>query len=784
MALLGCVLLVSCIAVTPVALPAADPSEPPPAPAAHPSEPGSHVFEEEIEVLGMTPVDGVGLELDRVPGNVQRATGEEIDSSQSLGLAQFLTDRLGSVHGNEAQGNSFQPDIQFRGFGGSPLLGASQGLAVYQDGVRLNEPFGDTVQWDLVPRSAIASLDLIPGSNPLFGLNALGGAFSIKTKTGFSHPGTRARVLAGSFAQEAVELETGAHRGAMSYFLTGNVLKEDGWRDFSPSEVRQLFANVGRRGDGGSWDLSVAAARNDLTGNGAVPIQLLEEDRAAIFTHPDETGTRLGLVTLRGNRLVRKVLFEGSLHVRRSDIDTFNGDDTPYEPCEEPDDLGFLCEEEDLVLDETGDPVLLDPEEDGLDAVNNVTETRQSGYGGIVQATLPRALFGRDNRLVLGVTYDRADARFSSRTELADLTADRGTEGRGIFVSNAAVRVATETRHHAVFLADTFSWTPRTALTLGARYNVSEIELQDRLGTRLDGRHRFARLNTSVGLSHQLNERATLQCAFGESSRTPTPVELTCADPEAPCRLPNAFVSDPPLDQVVTRTFEVGARGGTARLGWNLGVFHAATKDDILFISSGSLTSQGHFDNVGRTRRRGLEVAFDARPFDGLSWSLSYTLLDATFESPFLASSPNHPLSENGEIPVERGDRLPGIPKHNLKAGIEVKPGAKVRLGADLLWSTDQRFRGDEANLAPAVPGYTLVNVRGTVRLSDRLKAFAQVRNLFDNDYETFGVYGEPDEVLGSSFEDPRFLSPGAPRAFTAGIEVRLSSSSKWRDSQ
>ena len=114
---------------------------------------------EVIEVIGTTPL-GSELDADVIAANVQTATAEEMREQGALDLADFMRRSLGSVFVNEAQSNPLQPDVQYRGFVGSPLLGLPQGLAVYQDGVRSNEPFGDTVNWALIPESAIASVYL------------------------------------------------------------------------------------------------------------------------------------------------------------------------------------------------------------------------------------------------------------------------------------------------------------------------------------------------------------------------------------------------------------------------------------------------------------------------------------------------------------------------------------------------------------------------------------------------------------------------------------------------
>lgn len=195
-----------------------------------------------VNVVGATPLPGLELPRDRVPAPVQTATGAEIANSGALSLADFMNRRLGSVHVNEIQGNPFQPDVSFRGYTASPLLGTPQGLSVYVDGIRVNQPFGDIVSWDLLPRTAIASIALMPGSNPLFGLNTLGGALAVQTKDGFTEPGSSFQLTAGSYGRVMAEGESGGNDGhGFAWYGAANVFRESGWRDDSASELGQVF---------------------------------------------------------------------------------------------------------------------------------------------------------------------------------------------------------------------------------------------------------------------------------------------------------------------------------------------------------------------------------------------------------------------------------------------------------------------------------------------------------------------------------------------------------------
>jgi len=299
------------------------------------------------------------------------------------------------------------------------------------------------------------------------------------------------------------------------------------------------------------------------------------------------------------------------------------------------------------------------------------------------------------------------------------------------------------------------------------------VELDDQLGTALTGDHTFKRFNPAVGATYQIAPTLNVYGSYSESNRVPSPVELTCADEDAPCRLPNAFVADPPLDDVVAKTFEVGVRGRVGQVNWSATAFNTRNEDDIIFISAGPLTNQGFFDNIGDTRRRGIELSANGR-VGRVDWFASYTYLEATFETPITIASDHHPLAVDGEISVEKGDRLPGIPRNIFKAGATIAITPKLLIGGDLLYNSDRVLRGDESNQLDTVDGFTVVNLRGQYQFNKNLSAFIRVDNVFDEEYETFGVLGEPDEVLGDEFDDPRFLGPGAPRGGWIGLRLTL----------
>ena len=730
---------------------------------------------ETIEVVGQTPL-GAGIDADRVAANVQRVTAEEIAAQRALDLADFMKRNLASVFVNEAQGNPLQPDLQYRGFVGSPLLGLPQGIAVYQDGVRINEPFGDTVNWALIPDSAIDTVYLMPGSNPLFGLNALGGAISIATKDGFTSEGSRAQVYGGSFGRFGAEAQTGGSiDDRFGYFLTASYLEEDGWRNFSPSEAVQVFGKLAWQFAATTFDVSLNLADTDLIGNGPAPVELMEIDRREIFTRPDITENELALLNLDFEHTLGDALvLTGNLYLRSSDVGTYNGDDSDYEECE--DDPGFICEEEDddeeIVFDENGNPIVASPSLIG--ATVNRTHTEQDGVGFGLQAAWEGRLGERENLFLVGMAYDDSDIDFVADTELGTLDATRLAVPGGVFVGDSFTLLTAQNSTLSFFLSNTFSLSDSVALTLSGRFNDTDVELHDGLGTALDGDHSFSRFNPAIGLTAQVSDSLTAYASYSESNRAPTPVELTCADEDDPCRLPNAFLADPPLEQVVAGTFEIGVRGEWSSGDWQAGAFRTTNEDDILFISAGALTNEGYFDNVGRTRRDGIELSLSGMTGEAFSWFVNYTLLDATFRESVALPSPNNPAAIDGEVNVAPGDRLPLIPQQLLKAGLRWQLSDRLTLGADLIGGGDFHMRGDEGNDLEGIGDYVVVNLRGDYRVGDKLRFFATVDNLLDREYETFGLFGEPDEVLGDDFEDSRFLSPAAPRAAWLGFEVEF----------
>ena len=731
-----------------------------------------------VNVVAPTPVAGTEIPANKLPYYVQSANDDSIQRSQTLDISDFMNRNLAGVTINQAQNNPLQPDLQFRGFTATPLLGGSEGISVYLDGVRVNEVFGDTVNWDLIPTDAVERMSLLSGSNPVFGLNTLGGAVSIQTKTGFSDPGTRAEVYGGSFARWDATAETGGNNGAWGWYLIGNYFDEDGWRDNSPSRATNFYGTLSWRGDAASLDLHLGHGDTDLTGNGAAPVEELAQRYESIFTAPDNTQNKMDLASLQGSfdfNEATKLSFT-AFH-REVKSRSYNGDTSGFEACDDDDEI--LCDDEgEPILDQNGNTISED-----FDAINNISHRDQTSDGGTLQLSFNQPIGGMQNLLVVGADYTDGSLKFDSNVEASMLQDNLETvPNTGIFIPEDALNVHSSTRSTGIYVMDTLSITQALALTLSGRYNHTRTTITDQTGENpdLDGKHTFSRFNPAAGITYQWSPALNFYGGYSESTRAPTPVELTCADEDAPCKLPNQFLADPPLKQVVAKSWEAGLRGliGDAgeRMNWHVGLFRTTNVDDILFqATGGSSSNEGFFANVGDTRRQGLEASLSGSMFDKrLSWYANYTYLDATYLTTFTENSANHPdADDDGLITVHRGDHIPGLPRNSFKLGGDFTLWEGLTIGGDVVANSGQYLRSDEANLLPKVPGYAVFNLRAVYAFNEHVSVFGRIDNVFDREYYTFGILGEPGEVF-PDFEDPRFFSPAQPRAAWVGVRVAL----------
>ena len=802
-------------------------------------------FGQSVDVVGVAPGLGSGVSRDRLPGTVAVVGADELAERLTPSLSDALNERLGAVTLEGATTNLFQPTVRFRGFTASPLLGLPQGVAVYQNGVRINEPFGDTVQFDLIPQFAVSQMQLSAGTEPTYGLNALGGALALRLKNGFDDAGLRGEVSGGSFGRVTGTAEWGDQIGPWGIYLGATGFDEDGWRDHSASTVTQAVADVAYRQGRVDAGVSFTYADSDLNGNGAAPIELLEVDRSAVFTFPDNTQNRLAFTQGRFNMTLSATWsIQATGYYRDLDRTTLNGDEAEFGVCDDDflplgapantlclgddddddDDDGTADGDGDLAgaafggarraVDDDDDPVGMDNDDDddddeegeqrplvdagdttrfiteddaAGDAAFNRTSTRTQGYGASLQAVATSTVGERDNVLTLGAAADLADVDFASNSEVGTLTATRTVDGSGLLAGifgeapDDLFNTSLETRNRAfgLYFSDTLSLTDRAHVTVSGRFNHARVEIDDRLGTSLDGNHDFSRFNVGAGAVYQIADAMSVFGRYTEANRAPTAAELSCADPEEPCRVPNAFVSDPPLEQAVARSVEGGLRGRVTLGGsvdWSIAFYRTGISDDILFVASPELIGTGFFQNAGDTRRIGLDAEITGQ-VARTGWYASYGLVQATFESSLELpgnAEVNSATTEDGVLMVQPGDRLAGIPRHSFKAGVRQAVLDTWDVAVETVAASSRVFVGDEGNDQEPLPGYGIVNLRSAYRFTDHLEVFVRIENLLDHDYSTFGALAELEVFLSEvpDATDPRFLGPGAPRSGFAGLRI------------
>jgi len=752
---------------------------------------------EEVVIIGTTPVPGLNIDADKVPGNVQSLTREALRQDGSADLIKGISARLGSVNINDTLADPFQPDILYRGFEASPVLGTPQGLAVYQNGVRINEAFGDTVNWDLFPDIAVDRIDIV-SANPLFGLNALGGALSVTMKNGFSFQGVDGDASGGSFNQRQAAAEFGANDGRFGIYGAAHILDQDGWRLFSHDSVHQYYLAASFRDDGASLNLAYTRANNRLFGQGAAPVQSLALDSRNVFTGPQNNLNDLNFVTLNGSyNFTERLGVQGVLYSRNYRQTVANGDNSNFTACTTAGNAGDLCQGDGVTPLANATGALIPDISDGGAVIigqSDFERIRSDGLGGSLQFTSTLPISGHGNSFGLGATFDTAQTNFYSGTEVGVLDASLTVLPSGLFVSTAEgsdfsatpVNLNANNKYYGFYITDTFDLTSLLSVTASARYNVAKVDLTDRIGAALSGNNRFAHLNPALGATYKLLPSLTAYVGYSTNNRTPTASEIECSDPAKPCLLPTNLAGDPPnLRQVIAHTAELGARGrwSTAsggHINGNISVFRTDSDDDIYGIATS--VSTGFFQNIGSTRRQGFETSLN---YQSGRWSAyaQYSYIDATFRSALLLNSPSNPYQDaDGNIQVLPGEHLPLIPKNRVKLGADVSPLPHWSIGASLALATSSFYRGDESNQNPQLPEYHPVSLRTSYQITRRLQLFANVQNVFDEHYSTFGLYSDPTGVgapgvpPNADSNDPgvdnRFQSPAMPRSYFGGIRV------------
>jgi outer membrane receptor protein involved in Fe transport len=547
---------------------------------------------------------------------------------------------------NEVGGNPWQPEIFYRGYSAGAIAGNPQGLSIFVDGVRENQPFSDVVLWDTIPTFALAGAQVVGGSNPIYGLNTLGGAISMQTKNGKMFNKGVISATAGSWDRTGSLVEMGGiiDGTKIDYYFGYNHTSENGWRDYSPSHLNQAFGKIGLDLEtGGRVELSYTGASNNLIGNGLAPKYLLGADNAGVNTVPDATENRYNKFNLAYTDLISDtVMLSANAYYVQSNRYTLNGDAEIEFDADEFTNSGYSSINGRYMVNQGN-------EIDEIEAETRTTKTKQDKYGVTAQLTFTDDLFGYKNHLVTGVNLETsligfvqneyADTGFVGNSRVVN------TQNREEFENNTDLQGRTKTA--GLYAVDTLSLNDQWHVTGGLRYNYTEIDNKDRRADQSEGslteKASYARINPTIGVTFKPTENYQTYASYSESNRAPTSIELGCSNPAIACSLPTQMADDPPLDDIVSKTYEAGASGRlTGDVKWNAAIYHAMNHDDIHFINNNAQNGLGYFDNVGRTRRDGIDVGVSGSGLFGmdlfgqgnkLSWSGSYGYVNATYDS-------------------------------------------------------------------------------------------------------------------------------------------------------
>ena len=782
---------------------------PPSSPAPAPQLPA-------FQAVAPTPVTGLGIDRDKVPAMVQTLPAQDFSRDYSPNVVETFVQRIPGVTTNNVQGNEFATDLRYRGFAASPLQGTPQGLAVYMQGIRINEAFGNTVNWDLIPKVAIGRSDIWT-NNPAFGLNALGGAISFQMKDGFTYSGTEFDASGGSYGRVGGSLQYGVRNGEWGLYLAAEGLKDDGWRYQSPSRLARFYGDLGWKGTDAEIHLVTSAADNFFGVIGPTPIELLANDYRAIYTWPQTTKNQAALVALNGRYSVTDHwTVQSNLYYRRFNQQHVDGNAAELERCSGAAKnplFNTLCLENDAfpqprppaadfqVLNQNGQPIPCPPGVGNTCATTpwgtvDRTFTKGLTTGASLQALNDDKVLGHDNYFVIGASVDRSKIGFLGNSELGFIYPDlfvgpnAAVPGTGQIIHTAGnigfspVSLAAWQTYYGAYFNETFDLTNRLSVTAGGRYNLAAIDMSDLLGTspELNSSLTYARFNPVTGFTYKiLPDLMTFYAGYSEANRIPTPLELGCSNPQKPCLLEGFLVSDPPLQQVVAKTVEAGLRGNintaSGRGDWKLGLFHTDSQNDIIQVAS-VLQGRGVFQNVPLTRRQGLEAGANYQTGQYLVYA-NYAFIDATYQFSGKLASPNNPFADaNGDIFVTPGKQIPGIPRHQVKGGVDYWITPELKLGTDVIWVSSQWFIGDDANQNPKLADYWVANLHGSYQLTKEWQIYGVINNLFNRKFATFGTFFDTQSTVAVAIPnvltDPRMVTPAQPLSVYVGMRAKL----------
>ena len=744
-----------------------------------------------FDVVATTPLGGGEIDVAKSPFAVWQTSSQDIQTFNDTTLPDTLARQAPGVTVGNVSGNDFQPDLSYRGFDATAVTGTPIGLAVYQNGVRINEAFGDTVNWELIPENAIDKTAIIAG-NPIFGLNALGGAVTVTMKNGFTWQGSEADLSGGSFGRAQEELQFGKQIGNYSVYVAATQINDGGWRVDGASQITNFYGDVGYKANGFESHLQLTAGDSQLGAAAFTPLQLLQNNWGSVYTVPQTTENKMAMLAWTGSYAYSPTLsFQGGAYFRAFNQAHVDGNPTSLSPCPP-----FSCLNGSPVHDTLGG-IIPDLSNGGTTDLGEIDRswTQSRSLGASAQAVDTDKLAGHDNTLTVGASLDYGWTRFTGNSQLGTFFNDNNTSfpviGAPFIIDEpdsflSPVAVHANNTYAGLYALDTYSVNDRLTVTAGGRFNYAGIDLEGANGALLNGFSNFMHVNPTLGFTYKLTPDINFYAGYAMTNRAPTPLELGCADPNNPCIIDNFLVSDPKLKQVVGQTFEVGFRGQNAlsqlglgpewgKLQWSAGLFRTTLDNDILPQQS-AVTGFGFFANVGTTLRQGAEVSAQ---WTGDRWTAyaNYTYIDAVYLTTFAESSPFNPVADaNGFIPITNGTAIAGIPKNTVKVGVDYAVTDKWHVGADMVAASGQVLIGNENGALPQAPGYAVFGLHTSYQVAKQVQIYGLVQNLFDQRFYTAGGLFDITNLPNSApfLTNPTTLGPAKPFAIYGGMRITL----------
>ena len=647
-------------------------------------------------------------------GRTATLTSSDLDERGVRSLADAL-EELPGVTTSDELGALAQLDVTLRGFQVSPTIGLPQGVTVYVDGVRMNEPDANEVNFDLLPLEDVERVEVVYGPSVLLGRNSLGAAVNLVTRRG-SAPGAReVEVSGGSYGRYEVKLQAGDRRGHWDYYLGARYEHETGWRQATTSGIATLFGKLGVIAGGWNATLSYSGAENKIHQAGSLPDNVVDARPDSNFTAGDYFAPTSHLITLNAQRRVGGAQLAFNLFGRSLNTDQFNVNASP-------------------------------------------PDSRQRNHerlgGGAVQLTGSRALAGRPLRWFAGV-----DGTYSHTVVGLYAVPPSGADSLTDSVRANEVDLG-------VFAGASWELSRSLAATVVGRFDYIRLPYEDLLDPTQNGLNLYHRVSPRVGVSWTGLRNQEVYASWSRGFRPAALVEIACSDPTAACPLPFALGPDPALRPVVATTLELGwqLRRTAAGLSASADVYRTDVRDDIFFVAPTATT--GYFQNLAATRRAGVETAIRWASREGVQLYANYGYTAATFETTAVLSTGRPPGNET----VAPGDRLPMVPAHRFNVGASLPLFKDVlRLRVDGRYIGPQYLRGDEANVEARLPDYALADASLEANVG-RYSVRVMVPNVLDRRYVTFGTFAENPTVAGAPVQ--RFLTPGQPRHLLVSVSA------------